>query len=668
MRAKVVPAIAALPFFTIALGAAPAWAQVAESASTPEVEVRGPPASPASAPLDGSVAGSTIRRAELERPGLTAPAVLRTEVGLSITETGGLGAASTASIRGATSAETPVYLGGVRINDDVAGSADLSTLPLWLIDRVEIYRGNAPFEVDRFGIGGAMLFQPIRPRDTQASIGVSGGSYGSEGAHAYGSLASPKHGVLVGASFQGAQNDYEFTDNTGETQRWQNTDATLVDLWLLGRTEVGRGSLDLTLNHFRREQGAVRLASVQTYHARRSLERTLGALTARTPLGARGMLELRTSALLAGSTLDDPYQEILPNTGTPGTALAQRGERVEEEASVRLEPNLSTRVRLAVQTSSENLRRYEHAELAGIGPVLDAARVTGRLAGSVESDVIHWLTIRALLALECHSTSTGESFGLCDSLEPVGRLGGLWHAGELTGFVAVGRYSRPPTLGELYGTSLVTEGNPALEAESGTTVDVGVRFAHALAGQTTPLYAAVSGYARRSSELIAFVRTTSGFVRPENINAADAFGLELEAGSGIGRFFAADLALTLFDFRDRTEGLTRVNDILPYHSRLIAAPGLTATTPELDSRWVSRATLGARLVYQSNRYGDLAGTGVIPEQTSLDLDAGLLLLDRTLWLRGRVTDLLDSPRWDIVGFPLPGRSVFVSLEARVGSN
>src|SRR5262245_981736 len=112
---------------------APASAEERPTGEPAEVEVRGTPPSPAVAPLDPGVAGSTVRRPELERPGLTAPEVLRTEVGLSITETGGLGAASTASIRGATAAETPVYLGGVRINDDVAGAADLSTLPLWLI-------------------------------------------------------------------------------------------------------------------------------------------------------------------------------------------------------------------------------------------------------------------------------------------------------------------------------------------------------------------------------------------------------------------------------------------------------------------------------------------------------------------------------------------------------
>jgi iron complex outermembrane receptor protein len=424
--------------------------------------------------------------------------------------------------------------------------------------------------------------------------------------------------------------------------------------------------VDVLLNHFRREQGAVRLAEPQTHDARQSLERTLGGLTGRAPLGARGLLELRTSALVARSTLDDPHQEILPDTGTPGTKLVQRGERVEEEAAVRLEPTLTTRVRVAVQASSERLRRYENAQTPDVGPVLDAERVAGRVAGTAENDVTYWLTLRALLALECHATSTGIQVGLCDSFEPVGRLGASWRAGELSGFVAVGRYSRPPTLGELHGTSLVTQGNPALEAETGATVDVGVRFAHALPREQGPLYAALSGYVRRASSLIAFVRTAQGFVRPDNVNAADALGLELEAGTGFARYFAAELALTLFDFRNQTPDSTLVNDILPYHSRLIAAPGVTATSPDLGNRWLHRATLGARLVYQSNRYGDFAGQAIIPEQASLDLDTALLLLDRTLWLKGRVTDVLDAQRWDVVGFPLPGRSVFVSLEARLG--
>jgi len=631
------------------------------------VEVHGARPAPAVGPLDPGVAGSTLRRPELERPGLTAPEALRTAVGVAVTETGGLGAASTASIRGATAAETPVYLGGVRINDDVAGAADLSTLPLWLVDRVEVYRGNAPFEADRLGIGGALFFQPFRPRSTRLAVGASAGSYGSEAAHALGTVGNAERGLLVGASYAAAKNDYAFTANDGHTEHWQNADATLVDLWLIGRTTAGKATVDVMLNHFDREQGAVRLASVQTYDARKSLTRTLGAVTGRVPLGAGATLELRTNALFATSALDDPRHEILPALGAPGARLEQRGERVEQEAAARASFGESTRARVAVQASSERLRRYESAEVHGIGPALDAERVTARVAGSAEHDVARWLAVRALLALECHSTSTGPAFGACNSLDPVARFGGHWRAGELSGFVALGRYARPPTLGELYGTSAVVVGNPALVSESGVTLDAGVRFAHALPREQRPLYATVSGYARRSEDLVTFVLSSQGYVRPENMEAARVLGLELEAGSGFGRYFAADLALTLMDFRNQTPGWALANDIYPYHSRLVAAPGVSAISPTLESHWLNQASLGARLVYQSNRYGDLAGLAVIPEQASFDLDAAVLLLDRTLWLRGRVSDLFDAKRYDVVGFPLPGRSAFVSLEVRSGS-
>ena len=91
--------------------------------------------------------------------------MLRTQPGVAVTESGGYGAPSTAAIRGATAADTPVYLAGIRLNDDVGGTADLSLVPLWLIDRVEIYRGNAPLEADRLGPGGAIFFEPRRPDD-----------------------------------------------------------------------------------------------------------------------------------------------------------------------------------------------------------------------------------------------------------------------------------------------------------------------------------------------------------------------------------------------------------------------------------------------------------------------------------------------------------------------
>jgi iron complex outermembrane receptor protein len=214
-----------------------------------EVEVRGKPLPPTEARKDPSVAGSTRARDALEAPGLTAPDALRTMVGVTVTETGGLGAASTAQIRGATAAQTPVYLAGVRINDDVGGAADLSSVPLFLIDRVEVYRGNAPLEADRLGIGGAIFFEPVRVREPRVAVGGLAGSFGSRGAYAYSAAASQRSRLLFGARVETADNDYEFWDDNGtladesddRPRRLQNADATLIDLWALGRTSVGLG-------------------------------------------------------------------------------------------------------------------------------------------------------------------------------------------------------------------------------------------------------------------------------------------------------------------------------------------------------------------------------------------------------------------------------------------
>ena len=73
-------------------------------------------------------------------------------------------ASATAAVRGATALDTPVYLAGVRLNDDVGGTADLSLVPLWLIHHVEIYRGHAPLHADRLAPGGAICFSASAPR------------------------------------------------------------------------------------------------------------------------------------------------------------------------------------------------------------------------------------------------------------------------------------------------------------------------------------------------------------------------------------------------------------------------------------------------------------------------------------------------------------------------
>src|SRR6187431_28249 len=106
---------------------------------------------------DPTLASTVISGADLERAGASSAEILARVPGVQVNRTGAQSDLATASIRGADAAQVPVYLAGIRLNDDVSGTADLSTVPLFMIERVEVYRGNAPLKSDRLGLGGAIF-------------------------------------------------------------------------------------------------------------------------------------------------------------------------------------------------------------------------------------------------------------------------------------------------------------------------------------------------------------------------------------------------------------------------------------------------------------------------------------------------------------------------------
>ena len=605
------------------------------------------------------VASSRVTRERLAAPGVRAPDVLRSEAGVQIAEAGGLGAPATASIRGATAAQTPVYLGGVRLNDQVGGAADLSTIPLWLVERVDVYRGNAPFEADELGIGGAIFFEPRRPKRREAAAGGTLGSFGTRAGFGYFSLGDDKAGVLVGLSGERADNDYQFTDNRGtlfqtsdDARRARsNADSRLRDAWLLARARPSdRTRLELTLNNVSREQGVPKLALVPSRSARAELSRTLAALTARLGLGASGryLLTLRTSLLDGRTNLHDPEREL--GTLTEETAL--RGRRVEQRAA--LELPLTERIKMAFSAdgSTETLARQDGA--ASSSAKASALVGVARLAWKFWREA----SLFGLLAAPCRRTASGGQG--CEHFEPTGRLGVGWRGEGYTLFANVSRYQRQPTLGELYGAGVLVRGNAQLRPELGLSADVGARGSLHVGDWT--LRAESNVFVRGASDLVTYVRTAQGYVVPVNVGRAHVAGLELGIGARAFEHVEIGCNLSLLDPRDTTEGRRLQNDFLPFMSRLVLAPRVLLTTGERPASALNRADLSADLTYLSNRFADAGGLIVIPEQTTLGVTFAARWLGGVVVTRVRLANALDAQRFDIVGYPLPGRSVYASLE------
>jgi iron complex outermembrane receptor protein len=609
---------------------------------------------------DPTAPSTTVAGEELRRPGAGAAEVLARVPGVQVSRTGSSSDLATAAIRGATSAETPVYLGGVRLNDDLTGTADLSTVPLYMIDRVEVYRGNAPIDADRLGIGGAIFFEPRLPGVPELSAGASLGSFDARSAFVSGATGGEHARALFALRREAASNDFSYTLDDGSEKKRTNADYVATDAWAIGRYRLGKGARVMTLLHtYDREQGSPGLAVIENEAARTHARRLLGAVTARAPCGhdrsgaESCSFELVTSVLDSTSVLTDPS-----GTLAGSSLVATRGDRVEEQGRITAELGGLFTVGGSATLAFERIA----VDRPGIA-VVRADRFTMRPAATAIWHVARTTDVAATGSLECHATrGTGESTGACDGTNPSGRIGVVHRFGdavELRG--NLGHYVRTPTLGELYGVSAVVRGNPTLDAETGETADLGV---HA-AGRSRRFDGSIDafGFARRVTDLVAYRQNFLGVVVPYNVGRARVLGAELAGSGAFDGILRAAFAATLLDARDTSPDRALANDVLPFRPRLYLTE-LTELVTEsaLAPIGIDRASAGVRVTHRSSRYADPAGLIVIPDETVVDLETSASFLHRAMTARISFRNIFDQRQVDTVGLPLPGRSVMASLE------
>ena len=181
-------------------------------------------------------------------------------------------------------------------------------------------------------------------------------------------------------------------------------------------------------------------------------------------------------------------------------------------------------------------------------------------------------------------------------------------------------------------------------------------------GKTGVVYGEVFGFLRFVDDLIAFRRASLSYLRAFNVGVSRTLGAETQVGVSPWPFLLLEANATFLDARDVTE---ESNAQLPFRSRLVLAPRLEVRSGRVHALRLERARLEVRYVYQSNRTADPAGLVRIPEQGSLDVEAELTHLGGAWAVRAFAQNLLDQPRYDLIGYPLPGRALFVSAEWRV---
>lgn len=232
------------------------------------------------------------------------------------------------------------------------------------------------------------------------------------------------------------------------------------------------------------------------------------------------------------------------------------------------------------------------------------------------------------------------------------RLGARWFVTtELSLAVALGRSLRTPTLDELHHpVELAYSGNPELESEQAWEAELSARL------RWGPIDAQLATFVRRIERTILYLNRNAFLVRPENVGGARAAGgeLELSARGQLGpiRLSGAGQVSLLASELEETGARLPTQPVWS-----TAVEGVAGWGPvDLDSalRAFGPTFVNLRPSPQNR----------VPAYLRWDLGARIVIGPH-LMLGAEVQNVLDRRTLASVNrFPLPGRTVFVSLRAR----
>ena len=203
--------------------------------------------------------------------------LLRVLPGVFLKDYGGLGGIKTVSLRGATAAQTAVYLDGIKLNAAQNGLFDFSTLPSAMIGSIAIHDGTEAAFSNAGAIGGVISIESPSRIDTSASLSIkaSYASFNEMNITASHSSRLAKHlSLIASAGYIHSMGDYTFTFNEfGITREYRRSNAdyqsSSAAALLLFEDSTIKSSTRLLVRSVRRgAPGAVLQGNVENSSAR----------------------------------------------------------------------------------------------------------------------------------------------------------------------------------------------------------------------------------------------------------------------------------------------------------------------------------------------------------------------------------------------------------------
>ncbi len=660
--ARAAAGLAALVF------AAPLLAEPAPESEPPVVRRTGPArvetVVPSELPEDPTAFTTVIEVDDFEAEAASVEELLGDAVGVQVRRFGGPGERSEVSIRGSTSSQVVVLLDGVRLNTAQSGTVDLSTVPLSLLDRIEVSRGGGSVQAGSDSIGGVINLVTRRPgAETERRVEGSAGSFSTWQGAAFHrgrvggtELVAGVDGFTTGGDFE-FQRAFETLPGGGSAprlpnplERINNRSRRSSSLVRIGRELGDRTQLSF-LNHLaytsRGQPGLDNTSDAVGGQQRDAWERRTRVVSSllleRSELPLSTIGRARLYHRWERTRFDDPA----PQLGGPIDTLNRNGAfglDLELDGSFRT-GWIDHRPRFVGALRRDTLDSNESD---------DQRRRSLGLA--VQDDLsLFGSRLRLVPALRLDDT---EGFG-AEYLPRIGVAVELLPGLRL--LANAERSYRAPNLDELFFPDKgFLRGNPGLLPEEAENLDAGLQLALARLGPLEDVNVELVGFRNEIENSIVFVLVSSGTVAPVNTGDARIEGLEVSLSFGVAGWIRVAANYTDLDAElsslgtplpGRADREASVRVELGPPSGVLRLTGELRHTGEIPVSFSGLTALSDRTVYDASIVADL--TRFAPR-------LGLELRSLLLSFGGR--NLTDRAVRDAQFFPQPGRSLFLGFQ------
>ncbi len=163
----------------------------------------------------------------------------------------GFNGLATLNFRGSSSAQSAVYWNGIPIQNAALGIADVSTLPVFLMNKVNLVYGGSSALWGSGNVGGALMLENDAPAfdSGKRALSVSGGtgSFGQYSGGLNGSISSKRWYLSASVFAQTAQNNFPYTTETGGKANMPNSKLQSDAVLLRGAYRLGvQNTISLT--------------------------------------------------------------------------------------------------------------------------------------------------------------------------------------------------------------------------------------------------------------------------------------------------------------------------------------------------------------------------------------------------------------------------------------